>query len=206
MTFELYVARSPWWEANQVHEINVEVAPDYRGDAPVSLTSPVFDNKLTLEGEQIVLGEHHYADLSITNIGGVQRPMNYIEVEAFYQDGTKGSEISYIDLHTVMTDPDKDHYSVLFDLQPYWDRADKDGILGVRFKLLDENKEPLTGETVTMAPKSLLESMVGIPADTADVNTGSGVRALIFLLAGLAGMAGIAMILVRTGKKKTACR
>ena len=202
MTFELYIAKSPWWEANQVHEIYVEVAPEYRGDAPVSLTVPLFDNKLTLQGEQIVLGEHHYADLSITNIGGVKRPLNYIEVETFYQDETKGVDISYIDLHTVMTDPDADHYSLRYDLQPYWDRAEKEGILGVRFKLLDENKEPLTGETVTMAPKSLLESMVGTPADTADVNAGRSTLWIFFVAFGLAGFAAIAMIFIRSGKKK----
>ncbi|MBQ6654502.1 MAG: hypothetical protein IJM79_03145 [Erysipelotrichaceae bacterium] len=149
---ELIVAAPSYWETSAVHEVRVEVAPGYRGDAQISFSAPVFANKLTLQGEQIVIGDHHYADLSITNISGEQLGLNSIAMEVHYKDEAKPAHTSYIDLKKVMSDPDKDKYSVRYDLQPLWDRAEKDGIFYVRFYLVDQNQLPLTGESVFMEP------------------------------------------------------
>jgi hypothetical protein len=149
---ELIVAAPYYWETNQVHEVHVEIAPAYRGDAQIPYTATVFDNKLTLQGEQIVIDDHHYADLAITNIAAGQFDKVSVAMEVRYQDEDKQSVIHYLDLSKVVFVADKDKYCVRYDIEPYWERAEKDGILALRFFLIDQNKQPLTGESVLIYP------------------------------------------------------
>ena len=154
---ELIIAVPSYWESNKVHEVHVEIAPAYRGDAKVELSVPIYNNKLTLQGEQIVVADHHYADLSITNIAQDQFDKISMAVEVRYQDENKQSAVHYLDLSRITFDPDKDKYSVRYDIQPYWERAKTDGILSLRFFLVDENKMPLTGESVFIQPYTILQ-------------------------------------------------
>ena len=149
---ELLVAAPYFWESGRVHEVNVEIHKDYRGDADIPFRGTVCDNKLTLQGEQIVLGDTHYADLSVTNIGEQKMNMNKVAVETRYLDDEKEYKTTFIDLSRVETVADLDKYTFRYDLQPIWDRAEQDGILAVRFYLVDENDLPLTGESVYMTP------------------------------------------------------
>ncbi|MBQ4252553.1 MAG: hypothetical protein II704_05855 [Erysipelotrichaceae bacterium] len=153
---ELLVAAPYFWESGRVHEVNVEIHKDYRGDAEIPFRVKVYDNKLTLQGEQIVLGDTHYADLSVTNIGQGKMNMNKVAVETRYLDEDKEAKTSYIDLSRVETVADLDKYTFRYDLQPIWDRAEEDGVLLVRFFLVDENNQPLTGESVFMTPYETL--------------------------------------------------
>ncbi len=153
---ELYIAPPRYWEVNRVHEVRVEIAKDYRGDAVSNFTAPVYHNSLTLAGQQIVLGDKHYADLSITNIGSENVSLNKVAVEIIYREN-KIPHTSYIDLSEIYSVPDLDKYSVLYDLTPVWDRAEKDGILAVRFYLVDADKQILTGESVFMLPQDTLD-------------------------------------------------
>ncbi|MBR0136948.1 MAG: hypothetical protein IJM15_00855 [Erysipelotrichaceae bacterium] len=105
------------------------------------------------------MGKKRYADLSITNISSERLGLNKIAVETRYIDETKPDRVTYIDLSRVTSDPDLDKYSLLYDLTPIWERAQRDGILAVRFYLVDEELNPLTGESVYMTP-----------ADTAEVD------------------------------------
>ena len=155
-SIELIIAAPTYWETNRVHEVYVEISPKYRGDAKTGLTTPVYDNSLTLQGEQIVLGDKHYADLSITNISRQQQDLEKVAVEILYQDETRQSRITYLNVSNVTADPDLDKYSLRYDLTPVWDVAEKEGILAVRFYLVDEDNLPLTGETVIMLPQEIL--------------------------------------------------
>ena len=154
---ELLIGANPNWEPGKVHEVHVEIAPAYRGDARSSLSASIFENKLTLQGEQIVLGDKHYADLSVVNIGEDKLNINKIAVETRYKDVNKEPHVSYIDLSKVSSDPDYDRYTVRYDLQPIWDKAEEEGILSVRFFLTDSEGQPLTGESVFMTPKDIIE-------------------------------------------------
>ena len=69
-----------------------------------------------------------------------------------YEDVTKPSHVSYLDINKVDSDPDLDKYSLRYDLTPIWDRAEADGVLAVRFMLVDRDGMPVTGENVIMTP------------------------------------------------------
>ena len=155
VTMELIVAAPYYWESGRVHEVHVEISPKYRGDVRTTLTTPVFRNSLTLRGRQIVLGEKHYADLSITNISDQDLSLNKLSVEIMYADDAKQSRVSLVDLTKVDSNPDLDKYSVRYDLTPIWERAEADGVLAVRFMLVDAEGMPLTGENVIMTPNVL---------------------------------------------------
>ena len=155
VTMELIVAAPYYWESGRVHEVHVEISPKYRGDVRTTLTTPVFRNSLTLRGRQIVLGEKHYADLSITNISDQDISLNKLSVEIMYADDAKQSRVSLVDLTKVDSNPDLDKYSVRYDLTPIWERAEADGVLAVRFMLVDAEGMPVTGENVIMTPNVL---------------------------------------------------
>ncbi len=155
--YELLLLANPYWEENVVHEITIEVAPEYRGDANVRMLTSAYDNKLTLKGRQIVLGDKHYADLAVTNIGGKDFILNNIAMEIRYEDEKKPYHTTYISLASVVSNPDKDHYNIKFDLTPFWEDAENDGILSIRFYLTDEDAEPITGESVFMYPRTINE-------------------------------------------------
>lgn len=155
VTMELIVAAPYYWESGRVHEVHVEISPKYRGDVRATLTTPVFRNSLTLRGRQIVLGEKHYADLSITNISDQDLSLNKLAVEIMYTDDAKQSRVSLVDLTKVDSNPDLDKYSVRYDLTPIWERAEADGVLAVRFMLVDRDGMPVTGENVIMTPNVL---------------------------------------------------
>lgn len=157
VTVDLIVAAPYYWDANKIHEVRVEISPKYRGDAQTMLATPVYNNSLTLQGSQIVLGDKHYADLSITNINEEAMGLNKLAVEILYKDDTKQSSVSDIDLTHVTSDPDNDKHTVMYDLTPIWNRAEQDEVLAVRFYLIDEEGMPLTSEPVYMYPKALAE-------------------------------------------------
>lgn len=209
VTIELLVATPYFWESNKVHEVNVEISPKFRGDAQSSFKTPVYNNSLTLQGEQIALGKKHYADLSITNIADKSMSLNRLEIETLYRDKDRSSHVAHLDLSELEADPDLDKYALRYDLTPIWEKAERDGILAVRFCLVDENGKELTGESVFMLPKQIAtmeedpdDSEVLVPTDTETPDTGDEADPLFWVIVMLLSLSCIICAVIKKKMSK----
>lgn len=151
---EVLVRPDSAWQANKTYEINVEVTDEFAGDTNNVVSTPLNAQSMTLSGSQIVLEGNHYALLNVSNLGVDAARINKIAVETMYDDFDKENHIGYIDLSRVTADADQDGYNIRYDVQPYWDRAEEEGIHALKFYLLDENGEILTGEPVMIYPRA----------------------------------------------------
>lgn len=143
---------NPEWEASNIEEITIEMT--YPSDERLKsvITVPLNQNKMSLSGEDFTINDEHYANLRVTNLSTEEMGINKIAMEINYSDDSKEPRVTYVDVSRVTADPDRDGYNLTVLLQPYWDRAEKDGIKYIRFYLLDAEGNPLTGEPVVLYP------------------------------------------------------